>query len=723
MIIKSIRLSNFQCYHGSDNLFEFSEGLNVIIGDNGAGKSKLYDAFYWVVYDKLPTYNKETPQIKGKFVNARAKQECFSDEIVKTEVELIFVQRNIEYQLQRTYSIARKGDTWVENPTSTLKVYRKNVLDFKPVSLEEDKNQIIGLVMNKIFEDYMWFQGEQVERILDFEQSNSLKKAVEILSGITQFDEIKIITAAALKNADTSLREQLKRSTTARKGSEELSQKIDNHRNTIDYEEKQLIKKQNEIIIAQKRLDELELLAKDSDKLNSLQESIRTVGKNLEQAHAKVTDRTYNLNKNLFNQFWLLRNAKSLHQIFENQFESYRKKKQEERDRERDKEVAAKAVATAHILKLPKDVPDEKYLKLMLSENVCYVCNRDFTDDAEARAHIEQHLNHPEKAIPSQTAVANKRSNFQDEFRSLDLLGQKLCKTPMQVTEEIRQHLADLRDWEEHEDDFKAKLTQLEKERDDILDSLPPSSQGKVGTASREIKQIYRDLSDLHQNIGRIKSKLDIERKGLETAEEDVKELAKKNLSSPEYEWTKRILDDLNKVAESTRSRVFKNLIVRLEKEANKHYTEITAENKGFRGMIEFVSRGGDDYVPKIVSDNGDIDSLALNQSNLTLVKLSVIMAIITGRGTNTAELYPLITDAPTSNFTENYTIGFCKQVSKVYKQSIVMDKNFYINENLKTRLLTEIENLGNVYVIESALTDAQRDDLTSVSTFIKKIK
>ena len=47
MIIEKIELENFMCYEGK-NCFEFSEGINVVIGDNGYGKSKLYDAFYWV---------------------------------------------------------------------------------------------------------------------------------------------------------------------------------------------------------------------------------------------------------------------------------------------------------------------------------------------------------------------------------------------------------------------------------------------------------------------------------------------------------------------------------------------------------------------------------------------------------------------------------------------------------------------------------------------------
>ena len=35
MIIKEIRIKNFRSYYGDNNQFEFSDGLTLILGDNG----------------------------------------------------------------------------------------------------------------------------------------------------------------------------------------------------------------------------------------------------------------------------------------------------------------------------------------------------------------------------------------------------------------------------------------------------------------------------------------------------------------------------------------------------------------------------------------------------------------------------------------------------------------------------------------------------------------
>ena len=48
MIIKNITIENFQSYYESQTM-EFSKGLNLIIGNGGKGKSKLFNAFYWVL--------------------------------------------------------------------------------------------------------------------------------------------------------------------------------------------------------------------------------------------------------------------------------------------------------------------------------------------------------------------------------------------------------------------------------------------------------------------------------------------------------------------------------------------------------------------------------------------------------------------------------------------------------------------------------------------------
>ena len=52
MIIKNITIENFQSYYKSQTM-NFSNGLNLVIGNGGKGKSKLFNAFYWILFGKI----------------------------------------------------------------------------------------------------------------------------------------------------------------------------------------------------------------------------------------------------------------------------------------------------------------------------------------------------------------------------------------------------------------------------------------------------------------------------------------------------------------------------------------------------------------------------------------------------------------------------------------------------------------------------------------------
>jgi DNA sulfur modification protein DndD len=97
-------------------------------------------------------------------------------------------------------------------------------------------------------------------------------------------------------------------------------------------------------------------------------------------------------------------------------------------------------------------------------------------------------------------------------------------------------------------------------------------------------------------------------------------------------------------------------------------------------------------------------------------------MAIISARqGSRDTDLYTLITDAPMSVFGEDYTIGFCKTVSNVYRQSIIMSKEFYKNMELRKQLLTNPEiKLGKVYLITPSIPENARANRNQLSTNIQ---
>ena len=72
-IIKKIIINNFRSYYG-ENTFEFSEGLTLIIGGNGDGKTTFFEALEWLFNTSLEI--KEISNISEMRKNELTVGEC-----------------------------------------------------------------------------------------------------------------------------------------------------------------------------------------------------------------------------------------------------------------------------------------------------------------------------------------------------------------------------------------------------------------------------------------------------------------------------------------------------------------------------------------------------------------------------------------------------------------------------------------------------------------------
>ena len=140
MLIKQITIDNFQSYYGSRTL-EFSQGLNLVIGKGGKGKSKLFNAFYWVLFgkiyitgigwcstDNLPQSSKMSMARHG-FINNKALYESNVGDIVRASVQVELIDdKGTEYIIERFVVAKRKnGGEWSspeawEVGTNSLKI-------------------------------------------------------------------------------------------------------------------------------------------------------------------------------------------------------------------------------------------------------------------------------------------------------------------------------------------------------------------------------------------------------------------------------------------------------------------------------------------------------------------------------------------------------------------------------------------------------------------------
>ena len=73
MIIQKIEIENFRSYYKS-NIFELDNGLNLIIGSNGDGKTTLYEALEWLFRTD------GTNKMDSKFISKKRIDELFAND-------------------------------------------------------------------------------------------------------------------------------------------------------------------------------------------------------------------------------------------------------------------------------------------------------------------------------------------------------------------------------------------------------------------------------------------------------------------------------------------------------------------------------------------------------------------------------------------------------------------------------------------------------------------
>jgi DNA sulfur modification protein DndD len=731
MIIKSISLQNFQCYSGllKENIFEFKPGLNVIIGDNGAGKSKLYDAFYWLLYNKI--FNSSTRSFEPtshvgiNLASDMAKSCAEVGEIIEVIVQLLIANPTdksstpTEYLLTRSIKFERIIDIkdfndpsgWKVDSKSVEKVEMKDILNFKVMNELGAFDRISKLLLPNDMEPYLWFQGEQVDSLIDFKNEDSLTNAIDILSGIKIFDTYIEIAKKVSGQATEAYNKEERDNLKLNKNAEYNLKEKGKFEKLIEKEEGNLEKIVENLDLAEQKKEDLYGKVEDANELEKLKINLENAKRDINQAHSTLKEARKNFNNNLFSKKWLLRNARKYAGLFEQMQKNYDEKREDQKiahqlELQQDK-------AKRH--RLPENVPNRKYLEEMLREKKCFLCNREFEEGDSAQVYLNEILEETknEKISYSDFLKQDLKKNIQDLYsNSYTLSNYDIPR----VDESIQEELDNLENYQNTLEFKRQTYTTIEEKLKHLV------TTGSVN--EEESKNIIRSFREADYTKDRfVQNKFETEAR-LEEYKDSLAKINKELKTSfgtkmnPDTVEKKEILDHFFEIALSTREMVYKEQIELIEVLANKHFHQMTRENSSVQGKIVLEKRGKS-YMPKNVDEDG-IELTSINDSNIILIKLATILAIVSAKGGT--EHHPLISDAPTSKFSDNYTMGFCKTISEVFNQSIIFSYDFYHNQKLRDRLLNEIDSLGSVIVIEPSQPESQRMNRVDLSTKLNSL-
>lgn len=678
MLIKSIKLKNFQCYYGDKHEVNFTKGLNIITGSIASGKSKLFDAFYWVLNDKIFVTGKDwvhTKKLGISLVNDKAKYESHDiNDLIETSVEIVVKtdsgrnSKPIEYTIRRQFLITRRemndcfsSGNWNISPSSLTVEYVNQKNSNHEIAQGQEAKEIIENLFPSKISPYIWFQGEALDKLIDFDNKGTIRKAIDYISYVPLYKTMNNIISTVDSKISKTARKEVGKLSGNVKLYNDLSRQI---------EEKNKASKNNKQFVE----DKLITLGERTAQMEEVESALSALAEfpKLSEEKIEINNDLININDDIerldikerkrFSSLWMLYGTKHLFQTAADrliEFEDYRQS------------------LISKEYELPLDVPGDVYLNKMLDNEICLICDRPAKKDSEAHDNIKAKLNRkikPEYLTPENEQINTEALTFKAKLGSLS-------RNYSFIKDEIIKHKKKLNDSYEERKIYQEKLQEI----NDDIDKLYTKRGIDIseGAQTHRIKHgEYKTLNEVIRNLNR---KIEFAKASVRDADMDIalleREISKiqrvnTNVNVVEEEiakYTKYLAKHISEIEKKE----YNHLIDLIESEANLNFEEITSVNKTIDGEIK-IDR--ETYRVLNIDDDGR-ELQNYNTGHYTLMKMCIINAIISLTNDYKDTSYPFITDAPTSNLDDKATFAYLESISKTFKQSIVITKDISEDE------------------------------------------
>jgi DNA sulfur modification protein DndD len=691
------------CYYGGDNTFDFINGLNLILGANGYGKSKLYDGFQWVFSDQVTSSDpnnksgyKKTTTLKKELISEKALIECATGEQVECKVELEVEHYNgTIYKIIRSYTCKRLNDEeWFEPNESKLAIYKKDYLDYKPVP-ENDKGNLLDLLLPTDVRPYMWFQGERgINALIDVSSENSLKNVIRKLSDISKWDVYIDTSKKAWETAKNAFDQAMKNSKRNQDRIATLQSKQNQLEREIGNYDKLIEENQRNLKLAQEKNEEMSIQLENASSLQKLQAEEESILKDLRRVVAEIDAANESFNRKLFNNYWLLSGLNGVTEKYDKLFGDYNATIADKKNEENLKRRAEEQLQT----RLPDGVPEPIHIRKMLEIHKCLVCDRDAPVGSPAYEAIKSLL--VDNEAPKTEAVKSELYPlFNDLYRNNIALEDAINHGEEQIRDEI---LAISKN-----STLKQQLVEdLEIKGKEIQEQLRISGLNNPKHIIDSFRITSADISKYAGFIAKDESSREDCTKELKLVTAELGRLSEGEIPAS-YVIKRDLLADFKDLTVRVKKAKYLELVGILEAKANEHYEAINRPTGAFYGKIKFeeIAEGG--YRPIIVDPaKEDLDVTgSLNTSVISAMKLAIIMAIVSANtNRNYVNFYPLISDAPASDFDVVKTKTFLLETAQTFKQSIIIMKETLVEDD--AREMRYKPDMEKIYEIKHALTD-----------------
>lgn len=718
MIIKEIRIKNFRSYYGDKNVFNFSNGLTLILGENGDGKTTFFEALQWL-------FNTTIDKGSAENISEMRKSKLEIGEHDEVSVFMSFEHDGIK-SVEKSFTFEKTDENSFKVGPLTFRGYETTGAERVQVS---GKN-LIDRCYDAFIQRFSMFKGESELNV--FNDRTALKQLVDKFSDIRKFDELVEYTKSFEDKANTAYLKEMRSDTRVSNQAKDIESKLFRVNQDITELRKEIRDKEQSIEHYSVKLEELEANQETTERYKDIENRRKTQEDKRTKFRAQIE--SVNYNHSLLDKCWILC-------AFPNVLEEFKKKcsalSKERRKQERDfdksqaEEVGKlKAVQELHdtFIKLPWFVPDETHMQEMVDEHVCKVCGRKFEENSEAHRFILDKIDDFRRHTNLKVQSASDIEKLQDKtlFKTYHIedlshlsisLGGNNQSNVAGVAQQIidRQGLVDT---------LRSELKKVEDKLQDIQDEKARLLIQAGNVSESVLEKDFNDIKGLFNQKGRAEIRLTELKSDLET-KESIKKTLQNELDAldPQSSQVKvmrdvhRTLTEIAKAFGNAKEENLRRFLAELESKANEYLGSLSEAD--FHGQIRLVQTADESTEIKLFSSNGT-EIKKPSGSQETLMYISILFAISDFTLEKRDEDYPLIFDAATSSFGDVKEDDFYNVINRINKQCIIVTKDFITRGNVR---LSDVEKLDcPVYRIKKA-SGFDKNNLATIRTTVEKLK
>ena len=289
MVIRKIEICNFRLFY-KDNTFELSDGLNLILGWHGDGKSTFFDALEWLFRTD------GTNKMDSKFISKKRLSELLPNDSDNVRVAISYEHKEKQKVLVKHFRFTKSLDG--EISTSN---YMFSLIENSGTECIVNDGVYFDKDLPSEMRKFLMYREEGDYDVLL--RSNSMKLLVDSFAGVKDFDAYTSFMEYAMKNADKARDYALRMDKKNTDRIKQLKHTIEQESKLINDIEHEIKIKQNEAVNFEELLRKIELGGEPSKLIVAVNKRIE----NLSQKRAATSTRVReNYTRNLLEEMWVL---------------------------------------------------------------------------------------------------------------------------------------------------------------------------------------------------------------------------------------------------------------------------------------------------------------------------------------------------------------------------------------------------------------------------------